>query len=666
MPWPQLEEKRTRLFSSVFRRLPSGRWLPLPWACTSAMALSLGALSCQAALPATDLASLSFEELANIRITSVSKRDESLADAAASVFVITHDDIRRSGVTSLPEALRLAPNLHVAQVSANSYAISARGFNNSAANKLLVLIDGRSVYTPLFSGVFWDVQNVMLEDVDRIEVISGPGGTLWGTNAVNGVVNVITHSAANTQGGLATVGAGNRESSAALRYGGPMGADGSYRVYGKYGERKHTETARGSAVDDASHMAQAGFRIDWRQAGDQLTLQGNAYDGGEGQPAPGAIVTGPRFALGSIQLSGVNLLTRWERALDRNGSLSLQFYFDGTKRDIPPFFSETLDIVDLQMQHALPRLGKHALVWGAEYRYGMDRVSNSPIIAFLPAHLNQRWVSLFAQDEMTLRDDLRFTLGARFEKNDYTGVEFLPNARLAWKVAPDHLLWGAASRTVRAPSRLDRDVFVPGKPPFLLIGGPDVRSEIANVYELGYRGQPNSRLSFAATVFHADYDRLRTQEVNFSPLFVVFANNMEGSTSGIEMWSSYQATPNWRLSAGYTVQQESLKLKPGSNDQAALRNLDKDPAHKWILRSSLNLPGQSEVDITVRHVAGLSNPEVPAYTAVDLRYGWHPRPHLEFSVTAQNLGSKGHGEFTNELTRTQLEPSAFLKVLTRF
>ncbi|HJV93501.1 MAG TPA: TonB-dependent receptor plug domain-containing protein, partial [Azonexus sp.] len=292
------------------------------------MALSLSALSFQTASPAADLAGMSFDELADIRITSVSKRDESLADAAASVFVITNDDIRRSGATSLPEALRLAPNLHVAQVNANNYVISARGFSGTSANKMLVLIDGRSVYTPLFSGVFWDVQNVMLEDVDRIEVIRGPGGTLWGTNAVNGVINVITRSAANTQGGLATVGAGNRESITALRYGGRMGADGSYRVYGKYGERKHTETARGSAIDDASNLAQAGFRIDWGRAGDQLMMQGNVYDGSERQPA-----TGTTVAVGAIQVSGVNLLTRWERALEREGKLSLQFYYDSTKRD---------------------------------------------------------------------------------------------------------------------------------------------------------------------------------------------------------------------------------------------------------------------------------------------------------------------------------------------
>lgn len=662
MQGAQLAKMHDRLSASICRRSSPGR-------CPSqvaAIALALAILPGQQAWAAADLANLSFEELANIRITSVSKRDENLADAAASVFVITHDDIRRSGATSLPDALRLAPNLHVAQVSANAYAISARGFNGSSANKLLVLIDGRSVYTPLFAGVFWDVQNVLLEDVDRIEVISGPGGTLWGTNAVNGVVNVITRSAANTQGGLATVGGGNRESSSALRYGGALGEDGSYRVYGKYGERRPTETARGSPVDDASRMAQGGFRIDWARADDQLMLQGNVYDGAEGQPEPGSIVTGPKFPLGGIQLSGVNLLSRWERTLDRDGRLSLQFYYDGTQRDVPPFFSEKLDIVDLQFQHALPRQGMHAPVWGAEYRYGMDRVSNSAIIAFLPAQLDQRWVSLFGQDEMSLRDDLRLTLGARFERNDYTGLEFLPNARLAWKLAPGHLLWGAASRTVRAPSRLDRDVVVPGKPPYLLIGGPEVRSEVAKVYELGYRGQPNPRLSFAATLFHSDYDRLRTQEINREPLYVVYANNMEGRSTGIEMWSTYQVTADWRLSAGYTAQKERLELKPGSNDQAALLNLDRDPSHKWILRSSLNLTKESEADLTVRRVAALSNPQVPAYTAVDLRYGWNPRPDLEFSVTAQNLGSKGHGEFTNILTRSQLQPSAFFKALVRF
>ncbi|MES2878043.1 MAG: TonB-dependent receptor [Pseudomonadota bacterium] len=643
----------------------------MPLLCIAGVALSLGAGHAHSAEPVTELANLSFEELGNIRITSVSKKDERLGDAAASVFVITQDDLRRSGASSLPEALRLAPNLHVAQVSTNGYAISARGFNNSAANKLLVLIDGRSVYTPLFSGVFWDVQNVMLEDVERIEVISGPGGTLWGTNAVNGVINVITRSARDTQGSLATVGAGNRGTNTALRHGGPWGDDGSYRVYGKLSNRTHTATSSMSPVDDASHMAQMGFRIDWAHAGDQLMVQGNAYDGSEQQPAPGSIVTGVNFALGAIALSGLNLLTRWERTLDRGASVSVQAYYDRTQRTVVPTFSESLDIVDVQLQHTLPKMGRHALVWGIGYRYGMDQVINSPFIAFLPANRDQTWSNLFAQDEMTLRDDLRLTIGARIERNDYTGNEFLPSARLAWKVAPDHLLWSAASRTVRAPSRLDRDTFGPGSAPFLLVGGPEVRSEIATVYELGYRGQPTSRLSYSATLFHADYDHLRTQEITLDPLSVfggniTFANRMEGSTNGLEMWGTYQATPSWRLSGGFTTLGESLTLKPDSNDQAAALNVGKDPAHLWQLRSSLDLSGQSELDVTVRHVAELSNPAVPAYTAVDLRYGWRPHPGLELSVTAQNLGSPGHGEFTDVRTRSTLEPSVWFKLVTRF
>ncbi len=634
-----------------------------------ALGLGLGALHGQAAVQVADLANLSFEELANIRITSVSKKDERLGDAAASVFVITQDDIRRSGAINLPDALRLAPNLQVAQVSANSYAISARGFNNSAGNKLLVLIDGRSVYSPLFSGVFWDVQNVMLEDVERIEVISGPGGTLWGTNAVNGVINVITRSTKDTQGTLAVVGAGRRGSDTALRYGGTVGDDGNYRVYGKYADRTHTATASGAAVDDPSFMTQTGFRIDWGHAGEQLTVQGNAYEGSEGQPAPGAIVTNAKFTLGVIPLSGINLLTRWERAFDTGGSVSVQAYYDGTKRTVNPTFGESLDVFDVQVQHALSPMGIHAPVWGFGYRYGMDRVDNSRYISFLPAKVDQTWANLFAQDEMTLRDDLRLTIGARIERNDYTGHEFLPSARLAWKMAPDHLLWGAASRTVRAPSRLDRDVFIPiapGSTTWLLVGGPDVRSEIANVVEFGYRGQPSPLLTYSATIFHAEYDHLRTQQVVLSPLSVYFSNQMEGSTNGIEMWGSFQATPSWRLSGGWTTLRESMTLKPGSNDAAAALNVGKDPAHQWQLRSSHDLSAHRELDFIVRHVAALSAPEVPTYTALDIRYGWRPRPGLELSATASNLGGTGHGEFTDVRYRTELSPSLLLKLVARF
>jgi iron complex outermembrane receptor protein len=641
----------------------------------SAMGFHAEAIAAEPA--ARSLADLSLEELSNIEITSVSKRAERLADAAASVFVITAEDIRRSGVRSLPEALRLAPNLHVAQASASGYAISARGFNSSSANKLLVLIDGRSVYTPLFSGVFWDVQDVMLEDVERIEVISGPGGTLWGVNAVNGVINVITRSAKDTQGGLVAAGTGNRDTGAALRYGGKFGADGSYRVYGKYSDRDHTTTASGTPKDDAWHKSQIGFRTDWSHAADTVTVNGNAYKGSEGQPLPGTIsITGLILPLDTISLSGANLTARWSHALEGGSNVTLQGYLDRTERTVPPSFSETLDLVDLQFQHSLRPIGIHAPVWGAEYRYGMDHVTSAtflafvpprPFFAFLPEKLNQTWTSLFAQDEMTLRKDLRLTAGVRLERNDYTGTEILPTLRAAWKIAPDHLLWSAASRTVRAPSRFDRDVFVPASPPFLLAGGPNVRSEVANVYEIGYRGQPTRRSSYSITAFHTIYHHLRTQEIAPSGTFLFFANEMEGKSSGVETWGSYQATDSWRLSGGFSGLTERLRLKPGSTDTAGLMAQEgRDPAQIWMLRSSLNLPYRSELDATVRHVSALSNPTVAAYTAVDVRLGWTPRRDLELSITGQNLFSGGHAEFTDPATRTQLEPGVFFKVVSRF
>jgi iron complex outermembrane receptor protein len=625
------------------------------------------ASAAHAQMSENDLANLSLDELANIQITSVSKRWESLSDAAASVFVITSDDIHRAGVASLPDALRLAPNLQVARSSASGYEISARGFNSSSGNKLLVLIDGRSVYTPLFSGVFWDVQHVMLEDIDRIEVISGPGGTLWGTNAVNGVINIITRSAADTQGGLASLGAGNRRADAAVRYGGTLGEDGYYRVYGKSFNVKHTFTEDGTPKNDAYHQSQVGFRADWERPGDQFNLEGNAYTGREGQPLPGTIViNGQNFPLGAIPVSGVNLTSHWSHLLDNGSSLSMQAYYDRTERTVPPTFAEKLDIFDLQVQHSLLPIDQHSIIWGASFRYAFDHVQNSQYIAFLPAQFRQKWSSLFAQDVIALRKNLNLTLGARIERNDYTGNEFLPTARLAWKVAPNHLLWTAASRAVRAPSRLDHDTYVPGAPPYLLDGGSTVRSEIAKVFELGYRGQVTSRISYSITGYHTIYDHLRTQEISASQTFLTFENGMEGKADGIETWGTYQATSNWRLSAGFAALRERLHLKPGSNDANAPSQSGQDPAHSWQLRSSLDVTPHSNVDAIVRHVSALSNPTVPQYTTLDLHYGWRPRRDLELNITGQNLAGSGHGEFADPATRTKIGRSVYVNIVTHF
>jgi iron complex outermembrane receptor protein len=629
--------------------------------------LAAGAAAAAPVPSIRELAELSLEQLANIEVTSVSKKPQPLADAPSSIFVITADDIRRSGATSLPEALRLAPNLQVGQVSASAYNIRARGINNTSANKLLVLIDGRSVYSPLFSGVFWDVQDVVLEDIDRIEVVSGPGGTLWGVNSVNGTINIITRSAKQTPGALLAASGGTEHAGGAARYGGALGEHGHYRVYGQYVDRDRSATAAGTPMDDALHKAQAGFRADWERAGDQLMVQGNAYRGLIGQPLPGSIsITGVKLELGPIPVTGVNLTTRWNRRFANGSEAMVQAYVDRTERTVPPTFSDKLDIFDLQLQHSLPLAPAHALVWGAELRYNKDRVRGGDVVAFLPENLTQRWVSLFAQSEHTLRDDLRFTMGARLERNDYTGTEFLPNVRLAWRPAPGDLLWSAASRTVRAPSRLDRDVFVPAKPPFLLAGGPESRAEVADVLELGYRGQASGQLSYSLTLFHARYDHLRTQEIAPSRTFLTFASGMEGKTHGLEMWGTWQVSPAWRLSAGYTAQREWLQLKPESNDAGAVLTAGRDPAHTWLVRSSMNLSAATELDVIVRASAALAFPDVPRYATADVRLGWKLGRNVELSLAGRNLADGGHGEFNGADTRAEIGRSFHASVLWHF
>jgi iron complex outermembrane receptor protein len=618
------------------------------------------------AAPDQSLSVLSLEELSNIEITSVSKRTERLSDAPTSVYVITAADIRRSGASRLVDVLRLAPNLHVVQVNANDHTVTARGFASSSANKLLVLIDGRSVYSPLFSGVFWDVQEVVLEDIERIEVISGPGSTLWGVNAVNGVINVITREAASGEASLLSAVAGEAGTRLTARHR-PAGSEAfAWRLYATRTDDRHTETQAGVAKDDAGHLTQVGLRADGSSGGDRFMLQAHAYQGRYGQPPPGSISTGVPFELGPITVSGAHLLGRWEHRL-ASGGLQLQAYVDHTRREVVPTFDDRLTIADLQLQHSVGGWAGHAPVWGVQLRRAWDHVENSPYVAFLPGRLVQDWASLFAQDEISLAESLRLTLGARAEHNRYTGMEFLPTLRLAWKRSPQQLVWAAATRTVRAPSRLDRDTYVPGEPPFLLRGGPGFQSEIARVFELGYRGQPSPGSSLSATLWHATYERLRTQEVDFSVPYVYFANGMRGRTHGIELWGSAQVMPTWRLHAGYSRLWQDLHLQPGSIDAAGLAAAEgANPPEWWVLRNAFDLPGPVELDVALRHVGALASPAVPAYTVVDLRLGWRPLPGLELGLAGQNLGGRGHGEFTDVSTRTQVRRAWSLQAAWRF
>lgn len=618
-----------------------------------------------------DLADLSIEELANIQVTSVSKRPERLQDAAAAVFVISADDIRRSGAESLPEALRLAPNLHVARINGYAYSISARGMNSGASvlsNKLLVLIDGRSVYTPLFAGVFWDAQDVLLEDVARIEVISGPGGVMWGLNAVNGVINITTRSARDTQGSMAAAfGASDGAAGVAFRQGGTSAGGVAWRAFGKVSRRSDSESIvyrgiPGARIDDSQRRALLGVRADWEQGVDAFTVIGNVYRGRLDQPVPGEIATpGGPTDLDRVRSDGANLSARWQRTLDAGASVALQAYLDHTLRAAQPLFTERLTTADLQFQHTLASSGAHAVMWGANYRNSNDRVSNSRWVAFLPARTTQRWGSVFLQDEIALHDDWRLTLGGRVEYNHYTGIEWLPSARLAWRISPRHALWASAARTVRAPARLDVDAWVPGQPPFILRGGPAVRSEVARVLELGYRGQPAAALSYSVALYHHDYDHLRTQELDSIRSNLVFASLMEGSASGIEAWGNWQALPRWRLSAGWTALHQRLRLKAGGNDIGGLATARRDPSHTFQLRSNYNIDDAREIDVTLRRLGAMPASRIASTTALDARFGWRLRPGVALSVYGENLNG-GHAQFGSSQYWAEFERRVGVKV----
>jgi iron complex outermembrane receptor protein len=605
---------------------------------------------------------LSLEELANISITSVSKRAEQLAEAPASIFVISGDEIRRSGYTTLPEALRLAPNLQVARVDARNYAITARGFNNPFANKLLVLIDGRTVYSPLFSGVFWDAQDVVLEDVNRIEVISGPGATLWGANAVNGVINIITKSAAATQGTLLAAGGSNKEKQGVVRYGGTLTNGGHYRVYGKYAAIGDLDNASGAAVPTGWHRKQTGFRTDWRDTSHTYTMQGDAYAGALHQ-----------FGTTDIDISGANLTGRLTSRLDGGSELSVQAYWDYTERNQPNAFQESLHTLDVQAQQSLNFADTHNVVWGGGYRFALDHVRNDRVFAFLPGSKNLHWANIFIQDEIALLKNLHLTAGLKLENNHYTGTEFLPTLRLAWKPADRQLIWASASRAVRTPSRIDRDFFSPsqpaivnGVPQFAIAGGPDFESEVANVLEMGYRSQPSSRLSYSATAFVSRYDRLRTLEPNSSGPGAAFLNQAKGNNRGVELWGNWQATPAWRLSAGLVAQRVRTELDPGSRDTTGMTGLAPgDPSHHWMLRSAYDVTNGQEFDVTLRHSSDLSRPSVPAYTTMDVRYGWKIQRNIELSLVGQNLLDRTHAEFGAGPGASVFERSVFVKLLWR-
>jgi len=607
------------------------------------------------------LKKLSLEELMNLEVTSVSKHPEKLVKTSSAIQVITQEDIRHSGATSLPEALRLASNLQVAQVNASQWAISARGFNNVLANKLLVLIDGRVVYTPLYAGVFWDVQNVVLEDIDRIEVISGPGGTLWGANAVNGVINIITKSSKETKGVYAEFAAGNElRSLGSLRIGGQLAQNLSYRVYGTAFKRGNTLFRDSIEANDNWKMAKGGIRLDWDATEkDVVSFQADHYDG---RPDP----DGGK----PVVARGTNVLGRWNHAKSEESHFQMQFYYDQTWRDFNNGFSENLRTADFEGQHRFQPGPRQEIVYGVGFRAMDHDVKNLELFAFLPARKSLYLYSAFAQDEIALvKERLSLTLGIKAEHNTYSGFQYQPNARLNLRANANQTVWAAISRAVRNPARIDREFFLFLAPQVPFIAGGDFRPESVLACELGWRIQLQEKFSASVASYYNEYDDIRSAELGPPPfgLPITFGNGLKGNTYGLELSATYHLNGWWRLRTGYMLLRKDLSLKEGSTDANNGTAESNDPNHQFLIQSSMNLPGNIEFGTVFRYVDNLPKPYVSDYMGLDLRLAWRMHKSLELNIVGQNLLQRNHTEFVPSAPAAKdIERSFYLKVVGRF
>lgn len=608
------------------------------------MALSIGLARAQPSLE--DLGKLSLEDLGQIVVTSVSRNPEPLGDAPAAVYVISHDEIMRSGAASLPEILRLAPNLDVMQLSPSNYIVTSRGLSGNQAaqnfpNKLLVLIDGRSVYSPLFSGIGWDALYVPPEDIDRIEVISGPAGTLWGANAVNGVINIITRNAADTPGGVVRIGFGNHRSGAMVQYGGRLGEHAYYRVYARDFHQRSFDDSTGKDARDGWSAPQAGFRVDWEGgSANTITLQGDVLNGHEGQPdAP------------DRGIASTNVLVRWRHAFDESSNLQLQAYYDNERNwDSLASGAVALHTWDVEAQHDFALGDRHLITWGIGdrvYRYELSpSVRPDGSLLWNPAVNTQNLANAFAQDQVALGTRTQVTLGLKTEKDPYSGISWMPSVRFSFKPGDDTLLWAAVSRSVRTPTPFDEDVIEKLGEFTVVTGNPDYRTEKLTAYEAGLRTQWSARAMLSVSLYYNVYDDLRSIEVTPATVFpLVWGNGMQGHAYGADIWASYAIAEWWRIGAGLSEERERFHYKPGSAGLLGTAIAGDDPDHRGFIRSSMNFPGHWFLDADVRSVGALPNPHVPAYTELNARLGWRVNDKLQFSLSGFNLLHPWHQEY---------------------
>ncbi len=580
------------------------------------------------------LKSLSIEELAQVEVTTASKRAEPISAAAASIFVITGDDILRSGAPSLPEALRLAPNLNVRRTDARQYSIQSRGFGGiETSNKMLVLIDGRSIYSTLASSVFWELYDPMIEDIDRIEVVSGPGGTLYGANAVNGVISIASRSALDTLGGVARANGGAFEQDAALRYGFALGNDSAIRLYANGYQRDGLPASPTRDLRDGGSGFQTGFRFD-REGNSHITLQGDVFDH-DNDTAPGD---------GD---NGQNLLARLTTPTGAASELSVQAYYDRFQR-VFTLVKDRLETLDLSVQHNW-QPARHAIVVGFGVRTTNDLFANRLNAFVLDPESRRLWLgNVFAQDSWTPIPELTLTAGVKVEQTTFTGIEVLPNFRVAWKPGEASMLWGAVSRAVREPSRIDRQLVFPG----ILLPGTFQAEELTAI-EAGYRGQPTPDTSLSVSLFYNLQDKQRTTALSpAGTLPVRLANGLKGHSYGIEAWGVAQVTPAWRVSAGLATIHKDFHLRAGQTDLQNGISLGNDPDFQIKLRSQVDL-GPLTFDTMIRLVDSLPDPPVKTYVDADARLAWQATDTVEVYLSGQNLFHATRDE-SNDVQRGQL------------
>jgi iron complex outermembrane recepter protein len=629
---------------------------------------------------------LSLEELSKIEITTTSKESAPAFRTPAAIFVLTEVDIRRSGATNIPDLLRLAPGVEVAQIDSAKWAIGIRGFQGRLSKSVLVLIDGRSVYTPLFAGVYWEMQDTMIEDIDRIEVIRGPGATVWGANAVNGVINIITKSAKDTRGTRVTAGGGNVEQGFVnARHGG--GNDRlSYRVYGRGFTRGPQFHPGGRNFDDWRRV-QGGFRLDGsRGTRDSFSLLGNAYRtvaGTEltitGYSPPYAVI---RDANGTF--SGQNVVGTWRRSLSGRSDVQVRGFYDRTDRN-DLNYREVRHTFDMDAIHHV-RAAAHNLIWGGGVRISPSRYTQTvPTVDFQPHKQTYSIYSAFAQDTISFAQDrLNFTLGAKFEHNSFSGFEYQPSGRLAWTPNDRHTLWAAITRAVRTPARTEEGfaftaLLDPAAPAFLrLIGDAQFKPEQLVGYELGYRTfSPKAGLIVSVNGFYNRYNDILSIEpgaiaVESDPapahvlLPIYFRNGLTVETGGVEVASLWDARSWWRINGSYSLMRLNATRRPGSKDPGTSAQLEgSSPRHKIVAGSSLMLPHAVELSLVYRHVSGLPSPDVRVapYSTGDVRIARRFSRELELSVNARNLMQPSHFEYSgNPGGLVGIRRSAFLQL----